>query len=90
VHDQIGLRVIGDAMNPRITNTVDILLDHKELVSVNGKKRNHAKAFGMCKNVTIKIVGKIDTKKMPKTQDELKLALDAAEIKIGDDLAVNQ
>jgi hypothetical protein len=35
-------------------------------------------------------VGKIDTKKMPKTQDELKLALDAAEIKIGDDLAVNQ
>ena len=90
VHDQIGLRVIGDAMNPRITNTVDILLDHKELVSVNGKKRNPAKAFGMCKNVTIKIVGKIDTKKMPKTQDELKLALEASDITVGDDLAVNK
>ncbi len=89
VHDQIGLRVIGDAMNPRITNTVDILLDHKELVQVGKKKRNPAKAFGMCKNVTIKIVGKINTKKMPKTQDELKLALEAAEIKLDDNLAVN-
>lgn len=76
VHDQIGLRVIADAMNPRIKNTIDILMDHKDLVTVRGKKRNPAKALGMCKNVTIKIVGKIDTKKMPKTQDELKLALD--------------
>jgi 3D (Asp-Asp-Asp) domain-containing protein len=90
VHDQIGLRVIGDAMNPRITNTIDILMDHKELVSVNGKKRNPAKALGMCKNVTIKIVGKIDTKNMPKTQDELKLALETRNIAIDDNLAINK
>lgn len=92
VHDQIGLRVIGDAMNPRITNTVDILLDHKELVKVGKIKRNPAKAFGMCKNVTIKIVGKIDVKKvknMPKTQEELKLALEQSEIKLDENLAVN-
>lgn len=93
VHEKIGLRVIGDAMNPRITNTVDILLDHNELVSVNGKKRNPAKAFGMCKNVTIKIVGKIDVKnvkKIPKTQDELKLALEVSDISVADDLAINK
>ena len=90
VHDMIGLRVIGDAMNPRITNTVDILLDHNELVQVGKLKRNPAKAFGMCKNVTIKIVGKIDTKKMPKTQDELKLAIETRNIAADADLAVNK
>jgi 3D (Asp-Asp-Asp) domain-containing protein len=90
VHEQIGLRVIGDAMNPRITNTVDILLDHKELVKVGKIKRNPAKAFGMCKNVTIKIVGRIDTKKMPKTQDELKLALETRNIAVDENLAVSK
>ncbi len=88
VHDQIGLRVIADAMNPRITNTVDILLDHKELVQVGKIKRNPAKALGMCKNVTIKIVGRIDTKKMPKTQDELALALETRNIAIDGELAI--
>ena len=90
VHDQIGLRVIGDAMNPRITNTIDILMDHKDLVTVNGKKRNPAKALGMCKNVTIKIVGRIDTKNMPKTQDDLKLALETRNIAEDDNLALNK
>ncbi len=89
VHDQIGLRVIADAMNPRIKNTIDILLDHKELVKVGKIKRNPAKALGMCKNVTIKIVGRISTKKMPKTQDELKLALETQNIAVDANLAVN-
>ncbi len=88
VHDQIGLRVISDAMNPRITNTIDILLDHNELVKVGTKKRNPAKALGMCKNVTIKIIGRIDTKKMPKTQEELKLALETRNIAADADLAL--
>ncbi len=88
VHEEIGLRVIGDAMNPRIHNTIDILLDHHDFVTVNGKKRNPAKALGMCKNVTIKIVGRIDTKKMPKSQDELKLALVTRNIAIDQNLAI--
>lgn len=90
VHEQIGLRVIGDAMNPRITNTVDILLDHNELVQVGKIKRNPAKALGLCKNVEIRIVGKIDTKKMPKTQTELKLALEQSLIATSTDLAINK
>lgn len=93
VEDQIGLRVIADAMNPRIKNTIDILLDHTDLVSVKGKKRNPAKALGMCKNVTIKIVGRIDVKKvkdMPSTQQELKLALETRNIAAGEDLAIGK
>jgi 3D (Asp-Asp-Asp) domain-containing protein len=75
VHEQIGYRVIADAMHPRMKNKIDILMDHTKPISIRGKKMNPARIFGVCKNVEIRVVGKIDTKKMPKTQEELALAL---------------
>jgi 3D (Asp-Asp-Asp) domain-containing protein len=90
IHEQIGYRVIADAMNARMRNKIDILLDHKEKVSINGKKLNPARVFGVCKNVEIRVVGKIDTKHMPKSQNELKLALEQSEIKADENLAVRE
>ena len=71
VEDSIGLRVIGDAMHPRMRNKIDILFSSHDYVSVGGKERNAARAFGLCKDVTIRVVGKIDIKNMPETQAEL-------------------
>ncbi len=74
VEDMIGLRVIGDTMNARMHNKVDILFDHETKVKVGGKPTNPARAFGVCKTM-IEVVGHIDPRHMPKTQLELKLAL---------------
>ncbi len=90
VEHQIGLRVIADSMNSRMRNKIDLLMDMQDKVSVNGKKINPARAFGLCKNVEIRVVGRIDTKKMPKTQDELMLALETRNIAVDDNLAVSK
>ena len=90
VEHQIGLRVIADSMNSRMRNKVDLLMDMQDKVKVNGKAINPARAFGLCKNVEIKVVGRIDTKKMPKTQDELKLALETRNIALDENLAVSK
>ncbi len=90
VEHQIGLRVIADAMNARMRNKVDLLMDMQDKVTVSGKKINPARAFGFCKNVEIRVVGRIDTKKMPKTQDELKLALETRNIAVDENLALSK
>ncbi len=71
VESQIGYRVIADAMNPRITNTVDVLLDQNKVVSVHGRMVNPARAVGRCGAVSVRIVGKISVKDIPDTQAEL-------------------
>lgn len=71
VESQIGYRVIADAMNPRISNTVDVLLDQNHVVPVGGRLVNPGRALGMCGAVTITVVGKIDVKDIPSTQAEL-------------------
>ncbi len=71
VQHLIGYRVIADAMNPRITNTVDVLLDQHDTVTLGGKEVNPGKALGMCGKVTIRVVGHIAVKDIPDTQDEL-------------------
>jgi 3D (Asp-Asp-Asp) domain-containing protein len=71
VESQIGYRVIADAMNPRITNTVDVLLDQNKTVPVNGRLINPGRALGMCGQVTIRVVGRIAVKDIPATQAEL-------------------
>ncbi len=78
VGDMIGLRVIADTMHARMTKKIDILFDIDAKAKVGGKQVSAAKAFGVCKNVTIEVVGKIDTKRMPKNQLELQLALGRA------------
>lgn len=71
VEDFIGLRVIADSMHPRKQNQIDVLFHADDFVKVGGKMVNPAIALGVCKDVEIRVVGKIDTKKMPRTQAEL-------------------
>ncbi|QQG37542.1 MAG: hypothetical protein HYS26_02835 [Candidatus Kaiserbacteria bacterium] len=72
IEDQVGYRVVADSMNPRIKGTVDLLLDHDNSVQVGKKKVNPARALGRCKNIEIKVLGRIDVKEIPATQAELK------------------
>lgn len=83
VEDQIGYRVIADAMNPRITNTVDVLLNQHKKVWVDGRMVNPALAVGRCSAVSVTAIGRLDTKDMPKTQAEL-----ASIVESGSHLAV--
>lgn len=75
VDDTVGYRVIADAMHSRKRNQIDLLFHLHDRVYAGGRMVNAAVALGVCKNVTIKVIGKIDMKKIPKTQEELKLAL---------------
>jgi len=71
VSDQVGYRVIADAMNARMSNRIDILLNQAQTVAVEGKQLNPSRALGVCKGVVISVVGRIDLKDMPQTQDQL-------------------
>jgi 3D (Asp-Asp-Asp) domain-containing protein len=71
VAPQIGYRVIADAMNPRISKTVDVLLNQKTTVNVDGREINPGIALGVCGKVTVRVVGHIAVKDIPKTQAEL-------------------
>jgi len=71
VEDQIGYRVIADAMNPRITNTVDVLLNQHKKVWVDGRMVNPALAVGRCAAVSVTVVGHIPVSEIPMTQGEL-------------------
>src|SRR3989338_4095596 len=71
VEDQIGYRVIADAMNPRITNTVDVLLNQSKKVWVDGRLVNPALAVGRCAEVSVTVVGSMSISEIPMTQAEL-------------------
>lgn len=71
VEDQIGYRVMADAMHPRITNTVDVLLNQHQKVWVDGRLVNPALAVGRCSEVTVTIVGSMPISEIPETQAEL-------------------
>ncbi len=71
VAEKVGLRVVADVMNARMKQKVDLLFDTEDMVTVGGREVNAARAFGICSNVKITVVGKIDMKKVPKTQNEL-------------------
>jgi 3D (Asp-Asp-Asp) domain-containing protein len=80
VEHQIGYRVVADAMNPRITNTVDVLLDQHKKVWVDGRMVNPALAIGRCASVSITVVGHISVKEIPGTQAELARMVTKGEI----------
>jgi 3D (Asp-Asp-Asp) domain-containing protein len=67
----IGYRVIADSMNTRISNTVDVLLDQTDTVTVGAKEMNPSRALGYCSEVTVSVVGHINTKDIPDTQSGL-------------------
>lgn len=77
VESQVGYRVIADAMNSRIVNTVDVLLDQNKTVPYQGRQINPGRALGRCGTVTITVIGKIEVKDIPSTQSELAAMVDA-------------
>ncbi len=77
VGKQIGLRVVADAMNVKMHNRIDILLPLNEITQ-NGGTENPAIILGICKRVTIHVVGHVDIATIPKTQAQLVAALQAS------------
>ncbi len=75
--NDIGLRVIADSMHSRKRNQVDLLFDTDPSVSVGGKKTNPAVTLGVCKDVEVRVVGRVDVAKMPRNQAELKKVVGA-------------
>lgn len=71
VEPQIGYRVIADTMHQRWTKKIDILLDHKNTIPVNGRELNPGVALGVCSDVKVTVVGSVDINRMPATQAEL-------------------
>ncbi len=75
VESLIGYRIIADTMNVRYTNRIDVLFNMKDnYIKPNGKKVNAANILGVCKGVTLRIVGRLNAsqrKHIPKTQFEL-------------------
>ncbi|MEK7086463.1 MAG: hypothetical protein AAB951_01600 [Patescibacteria group bacterium] len=68
----IGYRIIEDSMNPRLTERIDILFGTEvSHTNKNGKVRNAANVLGICKGVTVRVVGRVDRNHIPKTQAEL-------------------
>jgi len=61
VAPKIGYRVIADTMSARYANRVDVLLDTK----------NAAQTLGVCKGITIRVVGRVGINHIPNTQIEL-------------------
>ena len=69
VAHRIGYRVIADTMNARYTNRIDVLFDTgANYVAANGNVTNAAAVLGICKGVTIRVVGHVDINHIPKTQ----------------------
>ena len=72
VKPHIGYRVIGDVLNAVYTKRIDILLDTKtNYTAPDGSSVNAAKVLGICRDVTIRVVGFVDIAHIPKTQTEL-------------------
>ena len=70
VEHLIGYRVVADTMHERKRRQMDIMFDMADVVSLGGKPKNPAVVVGIC-DVTVRIVGKIAIKDIPKTQAEL-------------------
>ncbi len=67
----IGYRIIADTMHQRWTDKIDIQFDQTDTVKVNGRELNPAVALGVCSGVTATVVGHVDMKHAPTTQEEL-------------------
>ncbi len=68
----IGYRVIADTMNARYTDRIDILFDTESNYTLaDGRTKNAGIVLGICSGVTIRVVGHVAIKNIPKTQIEL-------------------
>ena len=84
VKEQIGYRVIADSMHPRKRNQIDLLFDNDNKVMVGSKNMNPALVFGMCKNIRIVVVGKVDINRIPKTQASLRAQIVGGQLALAD------
>ena len=76
VSDKVGYRVVADSMHPRKRNQIDLMFATDDSVKIGGKPTNLAIALGVCSDVEIRVVGKIDVSHMPRSQAELKKVID--------------
>jgi len=90
VENYVGLRVVGDSMHSRKRNQIDVLFDNYSTVTVGKREVNPAIALGVCSNMTIRVVGSVDIKKIPKTQNQLRLAIGQLEKATDQNLAVSK
>lgn len=71
----LGYRVIADTMNAKFTKRVDVLFDtNANFTLADGTTKNASTIFGICKSITVRVVGRLDPKRMgnlPKTQEAL-------------------
>ena len=70
VEHLIGYRVVADVLHKRKIQQLDILFDQTDRVYLKDKAINPALAIGLC-DVTIRVVGKVAMKDIPKSQAEL-------------------
>ena len=82
VEHLVGLRVVADSMHPRKRNQIDILFDKGDKVQIGKKKVNPAVVLGVCEDIKIRVVGKIEIKDMPKNQTELLAMLGGASLAV--------
>jgi len=90
VEEHLGYRVIADSMHSRKRNQIDILLDNEPSVKAAGRFVNPAVALGVCKEVEIRVIGKLDIKEMPKTQRELRARMASLELANNQPLALKK
>lgn len=65
----IGYRVIADTLNARYTDRVDVLFSSsRDYATTNKGMKNAAEILGICKGVTVRVVGHVDVNHIPKTQ----------------------
>lgn len=76
VEHLIGYRVIADTMHSRWTKKIDVLLDQRDTVMVEGRQVNPSRALGVCGQVTITVVGHVAIRDIPATQAELAAMFD--------------
>ena len=72
VEHLVGYRVVADTMHERKRRQMDIMFNMADVVSLGGKPTNPAVVVGVC-DITVRIVGKVAIKDIPKTQAELAL-----------------
>ena len=77
VSDYVGYRVVADAMHPRKRHQIDIMFDDQASMRVGGKILNPARVLGICKDITITVVGFVDINKIPDNQTQLRALVGA-------------
>lgn len=75
VGDTIGYRIVADTMNARYTDRIDVVFHTNDRYLLrDGRTVNAARLLGVCKGITVKVVGFVDIKNpanLPETQAKL-------------------